>query len=235
MRLNNIKIFSYIFLVVGLIFMTAGIAVTISMENNLNKLKENGVKTTGVINNIVTYSSGYGRNRTANSTVFVTFTTKDGTAVTAKLNYYTSNMYKGEPVTLYYDPSNPSKIGVDNFIARFLLLFICGGIGLVFSIIGAVMLTKSYLLKKRKATLISAGYSVMADVYDVRVNYSLRFNHKNSFIIYCKYAKNGKNYLFKSKNIWFNPSYLINTKIKVWVNQNNYNIYYIDTDNLIQN
>ena len=226
MRLNLSKVFALIFLGLGLFSMIMGASVSAYSIIKFNKLKENGIKTSGVITDIVTSHS----DDETYHTVFVTFMTRDGKEITEELGFYSSNMYIGKPVELYYDPANPSKIAVDNIFSRFGFLLIAGGIGLVFFIIGFVFTKKLYAFEKRKTMLISAGYSVMAEVTDISVNYKVRFNNRYPYIIHCRYSEDGREYLFESHNIWSDPSSLINSKIKVWLDRDDYSIYYVDTD-----
>ena len=225
-RFNITKLFAYIFLGFGLFFMIMGASIGIYSVNNFNKLKENGIKTNGIIADIVTSHS----DDETYHTVFVTFITRNGKEVTEELGFYSSDMYIGKSIELYYDPVNPSKLGVDNFFSRFGFLFIAGGIGLAFFIIGFVLANKLHAFEKRKAMLISAGHSVMAEVIDISVNYNVRFNNRHPYIIHCRYSEDGREYLFKSHDIWSDPSSFINSKIKVWLDRDDYSIYYVDTD-----
>ena len=53
----------------------------------------------------------------------------------------------------------------------------------------------------------------------------------NPYFIVCKYVEaNGKEYLFKSKSLLYNPSALITEKqLKVYVDLKNPKKYYVDT------
>ena len=138
----NDKVVPYFLLGLGLLFMVCGVTITYFSVNGFNKLKENGIKTNGIISDIIRYRSG---NHVQND-VFVTFITENKTEVTIKYNYYSSDFYKGKPVELYYDPVDPSKIAVEG-MSFFLFLVIFGGIGFVFFIIGLVMAIKSHYSK----------------------------------------------------------------------------------------
>jgi len=221
------KAFAFGFAGIGLLFMIIGMAVSIGFQSYFNKFRENGIKTEGIISNIYHFGDS--------PTVFISFLTENGIEITTSINYYSSNMFVGKSIVLYYDPDNPHKATIDPIFFTLFFLLLFGGMGAIFFAIGAVLIKKHLALEKRKATLISSGYYIMADVIEVSRNIKISMNGRNPFVIHAHYSENGKNYFFKSHNILFNPSPFLDEKIRIYLDRNDYGIYYVDVDSLIQN
>ena len=228
------KILPYSFAGMGILFLIIGIAFFVVSKKNLDRYREMGVKTEGVISSIHTTRSLSNR-RGYRTTVLVTFTTNDGIEITKGINYYSSNMYTGMPIELYYDPDNPQNFVLESGILEILFPLIFSGLGSIFLIIGIVLIKKNNDLMKRKNKLISDGYSVMAEIFEVYNNMAIKINGRSPFVINAKYSENGKNYIFKSQNIWFDPSPFLNTNIRVYLDKHDYSIYYFDAESLASN
>ena len=122
-------------MVAGVIFVVIGISFTIYSVNNLKRLKENGIKTDVVISKME-------KRRLPEDTrykVFTTFVDKNGTEITTELKYSFTSMYVGKEIEIYYDPSNPSKIAIENTLSQYGFLYIFGGVGLLLLIIGFIL------------------------------------------------------------------------------------------------
>ena len=226
-KINKNEIMTVIFAGFGLIFLVTGVLVFITARANFEKLKESGIKTDGIVSDIL-YSEDDTR-------VFITFRTNDGTEITTELNYYNSKMYIGKQIELYYDPLNPYRVArtQDNFHSIFLLLF--GGIGLIFFIIGVAVFRKSYVLKKRRDRLISSGRAVMAEIIEINQNTGIELNGESPYRINAKYSEKDKDYFFNSHDIWFKPSCFPGKKVRVYVDRNDYSNYYVDEGSLDKN
>ena len=80
-----------------------------------------------------------------------------------------------------------------------------------------------YYEKRKKRKLIATGKYIYADIVDIDVNVYQKVQidriSMNPYFIVCKYVEaNGKEYLFKSKSLLYNPSALITEKqLKVYV------------------
>jgi Protein of unknown function (DUF3592). len=226
-KINKNKVLSFLFAGLGLLFFIIGIGIFTVLYINLVKLKENGIKTEGIISSI--NSSG------DDTDVFITFKTNDGKEITTRINYYNSNMYVGEHIELYYDPINPNKVALlsGNFNLIFLLPF--GAVGSVFFIIGIVFIKKNIAFEKKRDILILSGNYVIADIIEVNKNTNVTLLGKNPYIIHSHYSENGQDYFFKSHDIWFKPSYFLSKKVRIFLDRNDYTKYYVDEDSLEQN
>jgi hypothetical protein len=224
---NKNKVLCFFITCFGLLFLIIGIVIFAIFNINFVRLKEIGIKTDGIISSI--YSSG------DNIEVFITFKTNDGNEITTRIDHYISNMYTGKNIKLYYDPKNPNKVALisSNFSLFFLLLF--GGIGSVFFIIGIVYIKKNSAFEKHRDRLILSGNYVIADIIEVNKNTNITLFGENPYIIHSHYYENGLNYFFKSHDIWFEPSYFLSKKVRIYLDRNDYKKYYIDENSLGKN
>ncbi len=116
---------------------------------------------------------------------------------------------------------------------------IWAGMGVLFSLIALIM----YLIFKngadKKKSLKEAGQYVMADIVDIdeNVNMSVQMGTKkmHPYFLYCQYVDgNGQPHLFKSGNLYYNPSGLLKSpQIKVYVDMANPKKYHVDTDSIL--
>ena len=145
------------FTMCGLVFMAVIIIYIVSTSVSFNKFIKTAVKTKGIISDIVSYNS-HDEDNSKRYDVSVRFTTENQEHITAHLDYseYSSSMYVGKIIEIYYDPLNPSKIKREVLHEKMpsLLMFI--GFGLVLLIVGIVFNYKAYVQNKiKKEQLIS--------------------------------------------------------------------------------
>ncbi len=118
---------------------------------------------------------------------------------------------------------------------RIIFLLTFGGIGIIFLTIGIILLI--VMLKKKKETqqLLDDGQYIIAEIYEINPNYTVRVNGRHPYVIQCKYeAMDGTIHIFKSRNIFFNPeSVLRGTSVKVYTDRENYKKYYVDIDEVL--
>jgi cytochrome bd-type quinol oxidase subunit 2 len=86
---------------------------------------------------------------------------------------------------------------------------------------------------KKEMLLIENGYSVQAKIISIDLNKSVSMNRKNPFNIICQWKDpvTSVSYIFKSKNIWFDPSQFIDHSktINVFCDPDNMKNYVVDT------
>ena len=93
--------------------------------------------------------------------------------------------------------------------------------------------------KGKKEKVIANGKYIYADIVDIDVNVYQKVQidriSMNPYFIVCKYVEaNGKEHLFKSKSLLYNPSALITEKqLKVYVDLKNPKKYYVDTSSIL--
>ena len=180
----------------------------------ISDLKNNGIKTKGVITNLSK------RMKQHYHTVYVTFVTEKGDNKTSIIRNYRGFSAKGEVVEIYYHPADPDKIISDYDDENYT----------VFMIVGALFFTVGVFFTWhtiRKSLLISKGNRIMADIYDITVYKG------NSYMIHAAYTHRGQKYTFKSQLINFDPSPFLNTQVLVYVDPKNYKKYYVDAESLV--
>jgi hypothetical protein len=136
---------SYFIVILGLLFIIAGVAAFYIKQSNFNKFIETAIKTEGTISEIFrTSSSGpEGSRRGTNARFTVTFKTEDNKEIKATVRGGFINMHIGKPVDVYYDPANPNKVEVYSQLFSFLILFGLCGMGAITFIIGIIQLKNS--------------------------------------------------------------------------------------------
>ena len=218
-----------IFSAIGLIFTVVGGFITIYTLNYENK-----VDTVGTITSITSHRDSDGD---TSHTVYVTYNV-GGNTYESRLNSYSSTFYEGKTIDIYYDQNNPNKIGVKSLD---LLCLIFPGIGLIFLIIGI----SGLIVKKKKSNLEKrlkmSGTTIYATYVETIMNTSYRVNGRSPYNVICEWNNPADNqkYIFKSKDIWYNPANTIAErniqKFPVYVDPNNMKKYAVDIDSLLEN
>lgn len=136
---------------------------------------------------------------------------------------------KGEAVTVYFDPQNPWKAKLRSPLTwiPFTFFFV---IGSVFFVLGIFFLVYLARRKRNAAHLRQFGRKVEAHGVQV-VSGWLRVNYKNSYRVICKWQDPmlGKERVFKSDLMWFNPSDQLKSEtIDVFVDIANSKKYWVD-------
>ncbi len=226
---NKEKILWMAFAILGFIFVAVGTIVSI---NVLNYTNTNNTK--GTITKIAT---GYDDDGDTTHDVYVSYNV-NGKNYESLLNSYASNFYEGKVIDIYYDKENPRKIGVKSLD---LLCLIFPGIGMIFLILGSgglIAIRKKNNLEKR---LKQNGVMVYATYIETVMNTSYQVNGCSPYNIICEWInpEDNQKYIFKSKNIWYNPTNTIEEKkiqqFAVYIDPNNKKKYTVDVDGLLDN
>lgn len=116
---------------------------------------------------------------------------------------------------------------------------IWAGIGVFFGVfaIGIFLVRKS--AKDKMNRFMESGSYVMADIIDIDVNPMQKVQtgtmKMHPYFIVCRYMDgNGQEYIFRSKNLYYNPSGLLKSnQLKVYVDLANPRKYFVDTDTIL--
>lgn len=106
--------------------------------------------------------------------------------------------------------------------------FIFMGIG---AVIILILLITIFVVKKMidKKRIMEQGYIVPCEITELKKDYSTKINNVNPYIMTCVYKHNGKEYVYKQKNILNLESFMVvGQDINVFVDPNNFNKYVID-------
>ena len=129
------------------------------------------------------------------------------------------------PVLLHVKNADPD--------VRF-LPFIFLGLGILFLIVGITCMTVLCRRRSRNEQLVKNGFYVTARVRDIYPNENVRINGRSPFVLECHYKDptTGTVHVFKSENIMFYPIDAKDTDIRVYVDPQNPDRYYVDTSSL---
>lgn len=125
----------------------------------------------------------------------------------------------------------------DTFAVIFGSVF--AGIGLFFGLFGLGIYFVRKSQKDNMKSLMDSGSYVMADIVDIDVNptqsVQMGTMKMHPYFILCRYVDgNGKDYFFKSKSLYYNPSGLLKSnQLKVYVDFAKPNKYFVDTDSIL--
>lgn len=245
------KIMDYItcgiFMAIGIAILAGGVIYTYTKW----EFKKNAVEISATIVDI--QSSGRNSNGDRMYTAYVNYEYEGLQYEYINLGSYSSNMYVGKEITLLCDPDNPYKIDLPSGIAIVSVgLTVMGLVFIAFSTSSFIMTKKGisryegYFIISRKGihryeNLLETGKCVMAKVDYVEQNTNITSKERHPFIIHCTYTdmNTGKQYSFKSPNLYTDTDlsfvYYPGMMIPVYVNENNYNDYMMDTESLISN
>lgn len=213
-----------IFAGVGAILLTVGAVVCIHIFDYDNK-----VDTTGVITEISLHRDRHGDR---DYDVYVAYEV-DGMPYESRLNSYTSSYYEGQEINIYYDRTDPRRIGTKELNGLFLIL---PGIGLLFfgmGIIGLVVIARK---GRRGEALRENGRRVMAEYVETELNLHYSVNNRNPYRVVCRWRdpESGETRTFKSENLWENPEPMISARnvqsFPVYLDRKKPKRYVMDTD-----
>lgn len=217
-----------IFIVVGMVFIIVGSVFGISKLNYDNK-----VNTTAVITEISSYRRSNGDRK---YDVYVLYHV-NGKEYHSKLGGYSSSFYEGKEIEIYYDKDNPTKIGTKSIDFLFIIFL---GMGLIFVIIGGLLVYKKAYKKHLGKKLKENGETIYASYVETVLNTVYSVNGRHPYNIICEWNNtiDGKKYLFKSQNIWGNPEAIIREKnieiFPVYINPNKMKQYVVDIDEVVK-
>ncbi len=143
----------------------------------------------------------------------------------------------GEKVEVLYQPGKAGSAQIDSWIDNWLGPVIIGGFGGIFSVIGLGVLFIPYLRGKQKQKLMLTGTPLKAKVISVELNTSIQVNNRCPFNIVCQSNNviEKKVYVFRSSNIWFDPTdFIENDEITVYIDKRNPKKYWVDISFLPQ-
>lgn len=115
-----------------------------------------------------------------------------------------------------------------------MLGLIFSGLGAVFLGIGLICLGFALRKKRRQDALLQAGRYVWGEIADYQYNYNVSVNGRHAFVLMVRYFDpNGVIHFFKSRNLYkYSYTELIGQKVKVYVDERNYDNYYVSLEEL---
>lgn len=229
MKINKAEYMLWIiFSLAGVVFLIVG--ATLIFANNSDV--EDRVFVTGVITEISSYRDNDGERK---QNVYVSYDV-DGRRYESKLNAYSSSFKEGKEIEIYYDRNNPTKIGTN---VTDILLFVFPAMGLLLVVIGGTGIYKKIKKKQDNRKLKETGERIFANYLEVSTNTSYVVNGRYPYNIICKWTnpEDQEEYIFKSENIWDDPSSIIEEKniktFAIYLDPTNKKKYVMDIDEIL--
>lgn len=143
-----------------------------------------------------------------------------------------SDKYKvGDKVEMLYDPANPKDAVINGFFAVWGLTMMFGYVGVAALLFGGAPMLWAKRKAKKAQELMTTGRRVNATTQGVHLNKRIEVNGKNPLQIHAQWQDpvTQKIHIFKSDNIWFDPSaYIKNENLVVYINPDNLKEYHMD-------
>lgn len=218
-----------IYAIVGIIFLIVGITISVHNNNFLKKTQQTNAVISRIEKEYYYDSDG---ERKAKHSVWVKYEIDDR-QYEELLDYYSSDMRKGDTILINYSPDDPSKIitNIGSKILGFVIIPLSG----IFAMLGLVFILKKILSDKKRNKLIQSGECLTGVITNVEINKYVTINNIHPYKAECEVIDpySGEKYLYSSDNIMGNISDLIGREVTVYVDSNNKKNYYVDIYELI--
>jgi hypothetical protein len=223
--MKALSFIKYAFLTIGLVLITAALY----FYQKQRAFQERALTAQGTVIELLESTSD-------NSIVYkplVLFKTKEGKEVKFTTSFSTSppSYSVGESVEVLYDSAEPNSASINGFTSLWLGPLICGVLGMIFFLIGFFIILFDKVKQREIRYLRENGKRISTKFAHVKFNNGLAVNGRNPFLIYSQWLDTNTNelYVFKSDNIWFDPTDFIGTEpIKVMIDPKNPKKYYMD-------
>jgi hypothetical protein len=139
---------------------------------------------------------------------------------------------RGDAVDVLYDPADPQGARIGSFFQLHLGSFISSTFALVWSLIGGI-----WLFVDRRGRLVAArlrqdGQRVQAKVVEIqrRTNIRVGMTHPYRIIAQGEAPAGGGVVVYRSANIWFDPTQYVGETVNVFVDRDNPKRHVVDLD-----
>jgi hypothetical protein len=163
----------------------------------------------------------------------VRFNAENGQAVefTSQFGSSSPAYRKGEKIEVFYKPSDPQDAMIKGFLSLWGGPLIVGGVGTAFFVFGAGISLFTHLKGKRDEHLRTHGMPIQTKFHGVEINRTLEVNGSHPFrvVTHWQNPATSELHIFKSNNLWFDPSdYIKQKQITVFIEGNNPKKYLVD-------
>ncbi|MBQ9119384.1 MAG: hypothetical protein IJY09_04905 [Lachnospiraceae bacterium] len=217
------KMVGLIFALVGIIFLAVGVLINTTTK----RFAENADKTKALISDISTYRDSDGDRW---HDVTVTYV-KDGKEYEVELSDYNSSMREGDMIEILLDGNR--AMSADGAGKGAGIAIVVGGLT---AGIGIALMVASGMRKRKKRKIIETGRAVYAEVTGGMLCTNITVNGRHPYKLDCKYEDvySGSIYMFRSDYMWEDPDLYVGRQIKVYVNPDAMNEYFVDIDSMMQ-
>lgn len=137
----------------------------------------------------------------------------------------------GQRVAVLYRREPPYDAEIASFAAQWMGPLLLGGVGSVFAFVAGAVLLSGPFARRRQAHLRQHGVAIETDLQGIERNLNYRAKGRNPFRVVTQWHNpaTGEIHVFKSENLWFDPSaYIGGRKIRVMIERNNPRRYHVD-------
>jgi hypothetical protein len=138
---------------------------------------------------------------------------------------------EGEKVEILYLAKEPQNAMINEFFSLWGGSTILGGLGVLFFLIGGGIFIFPLLKKRKNDSLRAEGTPIEAEFHSVSMNRTVSVDGNCPFQVIAQWQNpaTSKVHIFKSDNIWYDPTQFIqNKRIRVYIERNNPKRYYVD-------
>lgn len=138
---------------------------------------------------------------------------------------------KGQKVEVLYLTTEPQNAKINDFFSIWGGSVILGGLGGVFFLIGSGIILAGSLTSRKSEYLRKNGMPIETEYQSVEENTAFSVNGRHPFRVLTQWQNPSTSelHIFKSNNLWFDPSsYIESKKITVFIERNNPKKYFVD-------
>ena len=220
-----IAIVKYVFTLVGIGMLVGALLVYRSTSSFLTE----AAKTEGTVVELA-------KSRSSDSTTYrpvVQFTSQSGQAIefVSSTGSNPPSYSKGQKVEVLYLPKDPKNAKISGFFSLWGGSAILGGMGGVFFLIGTGIILAGTMKSRRDEYLRKNGTPIETEYQSVELNTALSVNGAHPFRVLTQWQNPSTSdlHIFKSNNMWFDPSsYIKSKKITVFIEKDNPKKYSVD-------
>ncbi|WP_415903900.1 DUF3592 domain-containing protein [Neptuniibacter sp. QD48_55] len=169
----------------------------------------------------------------------VSFVTNEGQQVTFSSSAGSNppSYSQGEVVEVLYQANSPQDAKINGFFTLWGGATIVAGLGAVFFIVGILILIFSGMKGRKRDYLKTQGVPIKAQIHTLDRNTCMETDGVSPFVISLQWhnPEDNKIYLFRSDDIWFDPTeYVMTDELTVYIDRNNPAKYHVDLSFLPQ-
>jgi len=221
--------------IVGAVFFFVGIGLltgSFFLWRNNEEFRLHALKTEGVVVDFAQHRSD--ENSITYSTV-VEFKDQNEHIIrfSSSISSSSPGYHRGNQVTVFYNPDNPQEAQIDSFMENWFGTIILGGLGALFTLLGAGFLISQINKYRVKRWLNTHGMPIQVKLKEINQDTSINVNDRHPWRLYSEWQHpvTGKVYLFESDPIWFDPTDYMNREyLNVLVNADNPKQYHMNID-----
>jgi len=144
----------------------------------------------------------------------------------------------GDRVEVLYDPADPQAARMAGFFHLHIGSFVFGILAVVFGAIGGIWLYVAGRAAAIAAEVRATGNRIQAKVVEIERRTNIRVNQRHPFRIIAqgevgevgRGGKGGEVVLYRSANIWFDPTPYVGETVTVFVDRNDPRRHVVDLD-----